>query len=216
MDGVHGCDEDQIAPVVLDLLNFTEWIPIILGTPTISHMTNVMKEREREREREMDTLAMPWENARVAHLLSVHRAAANMVGDEPTGGANLNGYEEVVITKNTETIDAFSSHVIPIRVEKAYTRECINVMTQALWTKDSSLLQGLTIQNAYTELRKGSKNAVVVVRNSMAYLQTLQKKVPVARAVAAITVPEPPPETRAWGEDVPQNPHTPKLTVRQR
>ena len=38
-----------------------------------------------------------------------------------------------------------------------------------------------------------------------------------ARAVAVIAVPEPPPETRLWeGEDGPQNPPTPKLTVRQR
>ena len=35
------------------------------------------------------------------------------------------------------------------------------------------MLQGLTIQNTYTELRQGSKKAVVVVRNSMAYPQTL-------------------------------------------
>ena len=46
-------------------------------------------------------------------------------------------------------------------------------MTQALWTKDGSLLQGFTVQNTYTELRQGSKKAVMVVRNSMAYSQTL-------------------------------------------
>ena len=79
------------------------------------------------------------------------------------------------------------------------------------------LLQGPTIQNAYTELRKGSKNAVVVVKNSTAYPQSLQKKTPVARAVAVTAVPEPLMETRLRkGEDGPQNPHTPKLTVRQR
>ena len=105
---------------------------------------------------------------------------------------------KVVITKNTETIDAFSSHVIPVKAEKAYTGECINVMTQVLQTQDGSLLQGLTIQNAYTELRKGSKNAVMVVRNSMAYPQTLQKKTLVARAEPMIAVPEPPIETRLW------------------
>ena len=56
----------------------------------------------------------------------------------------------------------------------------------------------------------------MVVRNSMAYPQTLQKKALVARAVAMITVPEPLPDTRVWeGEDGPLNPHTPKLTVRQ-
>ena len=74
------------------------------------------------------------------------------------------------------TVDAFSSCVIPVKVEKAYTGECINVMTQALQTEDSSLPQGLAVQNVFTELRKVSKNAVVVVRNSMAYPQTLKKK----------------------------------------
>ena len=116
---------------------------------------------------------MPWANARVAHLLSVSRAAATVVDDETAECANPNGYVEVVFMRNAKTIDVFISHVIPIKAEKAYTGECINVMTQVLWTKDSSLPQGLTIQNAYTELQKGSKNVVVVVRNSMVYPQML-------------------------------------------
>ena len=70
--------------------------------------------------------------------------------------------------------------------------ERINGMVQALWTQDGSLSQGLTVQNTYTELRKGSKKAVVVVQNNTAYLQTLQKKTPVARLVAVLPVPEPP------------------------
>ena len=73
------------------------------------------------------------------------------------------------------------------------------------------------MQNAYTELRKGSKNAVVVVRNSMAYPQTLKKKTPVAREVAATAVPKLPAEAKLpEGVDKPQDPHTPKLTIRQR
>ena len=79
---------------------------------------------------------------------------------------------------------------------KAYIAEHINILTQALQTNDSSLPQSLTIQNAYTELWKGSKNVVMVVRNSMAYPQILQKKALVARAVAATVVPEMPPEIR--------------------
>ena len=78
--------------------------------------------------------------------------------------------------RNTEMIDTFSSHVIPIKVDKAYTGQYINVMSQALWTKDSSLPQGLTIQNAYTELRKSSKNAVMVVGNSTAYPKLFKRK----------------------------------------
>ena len=51
----------------------------------------------------------------------------------------------------------------------------------------------------------------------MTYLQTLQKKTLVARAVAALLVPEPPKEAQLQEEgNVPQDPHTPKLTVRQR
>ena len=86
-----------------------------------------------------------------------------------------------------------------------------------LQTEDGSLPQGLIIQNTYTELQKGSKNVVMVVRNSMAYPQMLQKKVLVARAVAATVVLETPPEIRVQeGEDGPQDPHPPNLTTRQR
>ena len=101
VDGVQGYDEDQIALVILDESKFVEWIPIILGTSTISHIINVMKERE------IDALVMPWANASVVHLLSVHRAAATVVNDKTAESANWNGYDEVVFTKNTDTIDTF-------------------------------------------------------------------------------------------------------------
>ena len=104
-----------------------------------------------------------------------------------------------------------------MKVEKAYMGECINIMTQVLQTKDGSLPHGLTVQSMYSELRKGSKNADVVVRNSMAYPQTLKNRTPVARAVTTTAVPELPAETRLLeGEGEPQSPHTPELTVRQR
>ena len=132
----------------------------------------------------------------VAHLLSVQRAAATIADDQATEESSPDEYKEVVVTKNMETVDAFSCHVIPKKVEKAYMGEHINVMTQVLQTEDGSLPQGLTMQNAYTELRKGSKNTVVVVRNSMAYPQTLKKKTLVATAVATTVEPELPVETR--------------------
>ena len=95
--------------------------------------------------------------------------------------------------------------------------ECINVMVQALQTQDGSLPQGLTVQNLHTELRKGSRKAVMVVRNNTAYSQTLHKKTPVARVVAALPVPEPPEgEQLLEGADESHDSHTPRLTVRQR
>ena len=186
-------------------------IPVILGIPTISCIINVMKETE------IDALAMPWVNVRVAHHLSVHRMTAVMVGDKFTVDPSSDDYGKVVFTQNVDTIEAFSSHVVQVRVERAHSSGHINVMTQALWAEDGSLLQGLTVQNTYMELRQGSKNAVVVVRNSMAYLQTICKKTPVARAVVANPVQGLPMESQLQeGVDKTQDPHTPKLNVRQR
>ena len=52
VDGVWGYDEDQIALIILDVSNFATRVPIILGTPTIGQVINVMRETE------MDALAM--------------------------------------------------------------------------------------------------------------------------------------------------------------
>ena len=165
VDGVQGYNEDQIALIIPDLSNFMERIPVILGTPTISHIVNVMKERE------IDALGKCQSGP---SLVSAKGCSHN--GRRPNmGKSSLDEYDEVVVTKNMKTVDIFSSCVIPMKVEKAYMGEHINVMTQALQAEDGSLPQGLTIQNAYTELRKGSKNTVMVVRNSTAYSQTVKK-----------------------------------------
>ena len=77
--------------------------------------------------------------------------------------------------------------------------------------------QGLPVQNAYTEWRQGSKKAVAVVRNNTAYSQTLWKKMPVVRAVAALPLPKPHEEEQLLeGADESHDPHTSRLTVRQR
>ena len=79
------------------------------------------------------------------------------------------------------------------------------------------MLPGLTVQNMYTELRKGSKMAVVVVWNNTAYPQTLRKKTPVVRAISVLPVPEPPkPKNLQVEDDAHSDLHTPKLTIRQR
>ena len=76
--------------------------------------------------------------------------------------------------------------------------EHINITVQALQTEDGSLLQGLTVQNTYTERRQGSKKAVIMVRNNTAYSQTLQKKTLLARVVAALPCPNPLRKSSCW------------------
>ena len=79
-------------------------------------------------------------------------------------------------TEKVETLEPFSSHVIPMKMTEAYLGEHLNVMVQALHAQDGTLPPGITVQNTYTELRKGSKKVVVVVWNNTTYPQTLQKK----------------------------------------
>ena len=173
VDGVQGYDEDQTALAIPDLSNFVAWVPMILGTPMISHVMNVIKEME------IDALATPWVNARVAYLLAVRWATATVEDNKIAAGVlDLTEYDEVVTTKDTKMIDAFSSYIIHVRARTAYTGMGFNVMTQALHVEDGLLPQGLTIQNAYTVMHGGSKNVAIVVSNSMAYPQTLEEENP--------------------------------------
>ena len=167
VDGVQGYDEDQIALVIPDVSNFATRVPIILRTPTICRVINVIKEAE------MDALAMPWANARAAHLLAVWRMTPMEVGHGQEEGYDTDKDNPLMYTKKAETLEPFSSHLIPVKTVKAYSGECINVMVQALCTQDGTLPPGLTIQNSYTKLRKGGKKSVVVVQNNTAYPQTL-------------------------------------------
>ena len=131
--------------------------------------------------------------------------------------SDLSEYVNVVTIKDTETIDAFWSHIICAKMGTAHTGAGLNVMTQALHAEDASLPQGLTIQNAYTKFHNGSKNVPIVVRNSMAYPQTLRKRTPMVTAVVATWVPDPPMGTgKIEMLDGVQILQMPKLTLKQR
>ena len=122
VDGVQGYDKDQIALVTQDFSNFAAQIPVFLGTPPISQVINVMKEVE------IDASAMLWANARVAHLLSVYRMTTMEVGDSLKEEPDPDGYDQLMYTQNVETIEPFSSHVVLVKVGRAYTGEHINIM----------------------------------------------------------------------------------------
>ena len=121
----------------------------------------------------MDALAMPWANVRAAHLLAVQRMTPMEVGNGQEEGYDTDEDNPLMYTQKAETLEPFSCHVIPVETVKAYLGECINVMVQALCTQDGTLPPGLSVQNTYTELRKGGKKAVVVVWNNTTYPQIL-------------------------------------------
>ena len=97
------------------------------------------------KEAEMDALATLWANARVAHLLLVHRMMPMEVGDGQEEKVDTNNYDQLMYTQHAETIEPFSSRIVPVKTGRSYMGEHINVMVQALQTQDGSLLQGLTV-----------------------------------------------------------------------
>ena len=78
----------------------------------------------------MDTLAMPWANARATHLLSVRRMTPVEVGKDQEDGYDTNKDSPLMYTQKVETWQPFSSHVIPVKTTKAYLGEHLNVMVQ--------------------------------------------------------------------------------------
>ena len=117
VDGIWGYDEDQIALIILDFSNFAVRVPVILGTPTIGRVVNVMREVE------MDALTMPWANARAAHLLAIRRMSPVKVGNDSEEGYNTSQDGFVMHTQKVETLEPFSSHVIPVKTMEAHLGE---------------------------------------------------------------------------------------------
>ena len=160
---------------------------------------------------------MPWANARVAHLLSVSRMMAVKVGDGIAEESSSDDFDQLMFTQNVETVEAFSSHMVLVKAGRAYTGECINIMVQALQTEDSSLPQGLTIQNMYMEAEARKQKSSHGGEEQYSISTDPPKENPSGQGSGALLVPEPPREA-LWQEEgnEPQDPHTPKLTVRQR
>ena len=121
-----GYDEDQIALVVLDLSNFVAQVSMILGTPTIDCIMNVIKESK------MDVLTTPGVNAWVAYLFVVWWTTATIEDNKATTKVlDPTEYDEVITTKESEMIDTFSSTIIPVRMKTAFTKVRLNVMIWA-------------------------------------------------------------------------------------
>ena len=120
--------------MIPDLSNYEAWVPVIFGN------THNKPHCECDQGEEVDTLAMPWVNTWVAYLLAVWWATATVENDKIAAGeSDPREYNEVVTSKDTKAIDAFSSHIIHVRMGTVFTGKGINVMTQALWAGDGSL-----------------------------------------------------------------------------
>ena len=102
VEGVQGYDEDQVALVLPDSTVFGSWVPVILGTQTINHIINEVKENK------INALVASLNGLRIAQLLACQQAElwiqSKAATNQPVDMTNLK--EAVKMTKKEE-IDAF-------------------------------------------------------------------------------------------------------------
>ena len=136
-------------------------------------------------------------------------------------GENPTDLDELVLLKNKVTIPAFESIILHCRTRRTMMMGYkLHVMTQATYLEDrANLLNGVYVVKTYTELRDGSPNVSVVLRNLTGKPVHLAAGRPVARVVAVNAIPDaaPSPEFLKKLDELEPNRNSPKkLTIEER
>ena len=182
--GVAGYDEDQIA-IVMDDLGMMEW-PVILGTPTLYRVMEVIKESE------ISKLAVPWASSRVSWLMrdvlaKLGQVVVNDIANKPIAPIHVNEVARVV---SKCMVPPFGHKAIHGKVNLILHGYKMNVMTHGLEKWSPSLPLGIDVQTVYATLADGSNRITVVLRNNTRDWLEIKKGMPVACMVAANEVPK--------------------------
>ena len=181
---VQGYDEDQIA-IVMDDPGMTEW-PVILGTPTLYCIMEVIKESE------ISKLAVPRASSRVSWLMrdvqaNLSQVVVNDVANKPIAPLHV---DEVVRVTSKCTIPPFGHKTIHGKVNLILHCYKMNVMIHGLEKRSPSLPLGIDVQTVYTSLADGSNRVRVVLRNNTWNWLEVKKGIPITWMVAANKVPK--------------------------
>ena len=181
---VQGYDKDQIA-IVMDDLGMTEW-PVILGTPTLYRIMEVIKESE------ISKLAVPWASSRVSSLMrdvlaKLGQVVVNDIANKPIAPLHV---DEVVRVTSKCTVPPFGHKAIHGKVNLILHGYKMNVMTHGLEKRSPSLPLGIDVQTVYTTFVDGSNRVTVVLRNNTQDWLEVKKGVPIIQMVAANEVPK--------------------------
>ena len=181
---VQGYNEDQIA-IVMDNPGMTEW-PVILGTPTLYRIMEVIKESE------ISKLAVPWASSRVSWLMrdiqaKLGQVVMNDITNKPIVPLHV---DEVVRVASKCIVPPFGHKAIHGKVNLILHGYKMNVMTHGLEKRSPSLPLGIDVQMVYATLADGSNRVMVVLRNNTRDWLEVKKGVPIAWMVAANKVPK--------------------------
>ena len=177
--GVEGYDKDQIA-IVMDDPGMMEW-PVILGTPTLYRVMEVIKESE------ISKLAMPWASSCISWLMrdvlaKLGQVEVNDIANKPIAPLDV---DEVVRVASKCTVPPFGHKVIHGKVNLVLHGYKMNVMTHGLERRSPSLPLGIDVQMVYAILADGSNRITVVLRNNTWDWLEIKKGMPIAQMVAA-------------------------------
>ena len=147
---VAGYDEGQIT-IVMDDPGMTEW-PVILGTPTLYQVMEVIKESE------ISKLAVPWASSRVSWLMrdvlaKLGQVVVNDIANKPIAPLHV---DEVVRVASKCTVPPFGHKAIHGKVNLVLHGYKMNVMTHGLEKRSPSLPLGIDVQTVYATLADGS------------------------------------------------------------
>ena len=176
---VQGYDKDQIA-IVMDDPGMSEW-PVILGTPTLYHVMEVIKESE------ISKLAVPWASLQVSWLMrdiqaKLSQVVMNDVANKPISPLNV---DEVVRVTSKCTVPPFGHRAIHGKVNLVLHGYKMNVMTHGLEKRSPSLPLGIDVQTVYATLADCSNRVTVVLRNNTRDWLEIKKGIPITWMVAA-------------------------------
>ena len=181
---VRGYNEDQVA-IVMDDPDMSE-CPVILGTPTIYRVMEVIKESD------ISKLAVPWASSHIAWLMrdvqaKLGQAEVKDVANKPISPLHV---DEVVRVASKCTVPPFGHKVIHGRVNLVLHGYKMNVMTHGLEKRSPSLPLGIDVQTVYATLADGSNRVTVVLRNNTRDWLEVKKGIPVAKMVPTNEVPK--------------------------
>ena len=182
--GVEGYDEDQIA-IVMDDPGMMEW-PVILGTPTLYRVMEVIKESE------ISKLAVPWASSRVSWLMrdvlaKLGQVVMNDIANKLITPLHV---DEVVRVASKCTVPPFGHKAIHGKVNLILHGYKMNLMTHGLEKWSPSLPLGIDVQTVYATLADGSNRVTVVLRNNTRDWLEIKKGIPITWMVATNEVPK--------------------------
>ena len=216
---VPSYDEYQVALVVVEDSNFLQRCQVIIGTLKINRAVWAMKESE------MENAPKAWQSTQHTYKFANYMVQLNPEDygmTMPTNmGKNPTDLDELVLLKNKVTIPAFESIKLHCRTRQMMMMGYkLHMMTQATYLEDrTNLPNWVYVVKTYTELRDGSRNVSVVLHNLMGKPVHLAAGRPVARVVAANTIPDaaPSPEFLRKLDELEPNWNPPKkLTIEER